>query len=155
MISTGGTPNLVHLGELPGTTEHRSGTSIFNDRMMLDCGAASLADCALHIVTTVVSRAAPNRGILDAGSKTLSSDLGKLNGFGLLRDYPNAVISALAEEHGFLELSQCDVKPRDRRSGAVVPNHVCVAVNLADRFIAVRGDSILGPWQVEARGRTD
>ncbi len=155
MISTGGTPNLVHLGELPGTTEHRSGTSIFNDRMMLDCGAAALADCALHVITTVVSRAAPNRGILDAGSKTLSSDVGKLKGFGLLPDYPDAVISALAEEHGFLDLSMCGAKPGIGDVVRVVPNHVCVAVNLANRFIAVRGSSILGPWSVEARGRTD
>ncbi|MGI9386059.1 MAG: alanine racemase, partial [Methyloligellaceae bacterium] len=29
IVSTGGTPNLVHVGELAGTTEHRAGTCIF------------------------------------------------------------------------------------------------------------------------------
>src|SRR5262245_57843291 len=47
VVSTGGTPNLVNLGQLAGATEHRAGTYIFNDRMMLACGAATLQDCAL------------------------------------------------------------------------------------------------------------
>ena len=38
MVSTGGTPNLVHMDRLEGATEHRAGTCIFNDRMMMDCG---------------------------------------------------------------------------------------------------------------------
>ena len=32
MVSTGGTPNLANIGKLKGTTEHRAGTYIFNDR---------------------------------------------------------------------------------------------------------------------------
>ncbi len=69
IVSTGGTPNLVNMGQLAGATEHRAGTYIFNDRMMLACGAATADDCALSVYTTVVSRAAAERGILDAGSK--------------------------------------------------------------------------------------
>ena len=41
IVSTGGTPNLRNLGKLKGSTEHRAGTYIFNDRMMLACGAAT------------------------------------------------------------------------------------------------------------------
>jgi putative transposase len=52
-------PYARQLGAIAGVTEHRSGTSIFNDRMMLACGAASLADCALTVYATVVSRAGP------------------------------------------------------------------------------------------------
>ena len=59
IVSTGGTPNLVNLGGLEGATEHRAGTYIFNDRMMLACGAATPDDCALNVYATVVSRAAP------------------------------------------------------------------------------------------------
>src|SRR5262245_29387471 len=85
IVSTGGTPNLVNVGKLEGATEHRAGTYIFNDRMMLACGAAQPEDCALSVYATVVSRAAPERGILDAGSKTLTADTGALNdGFGLI-----------------------------------------------------------------------
>jgi D-serine deaminase-like pyridoxal phosphate-dependent protein len=79
IVSTGGTPNLQHIGELKGATEHRAGTYIFNDRMMLACGSARPEDCALTVYSTVVSRAAPERGILDAGSKTLTADGGGLD----------------------------------------------------------------------------
>jgi D-serine deaminase-like pyridoxal phosphate-dependent protein len=34
----------------------------------------------------------------------------------------------------------------------IVPNHVCLAVNLADELVAARGDEISARWPVE-RGR--
>ena len=48
-------------------TEHRAGTYVFNDRMMMNCEAAGLDDVALVVVSTVVSRAGYDRGIVDAG----------------------------------------------------------------------------------------
>jgi len=153
IISTGGTPNLSNLGRIRGTTEHRAGTYIFNDRMMLACGAAELADCALHVYTTVVSRAGPERGILDAGSKTLTSDIGGLDGHGLIREFPQARIARFAEEHGFLDLSASSRKPAIGDVVRVIPNHVCVVVNMVDRLIAVRGDEVVGEIPVAARGR--
>jgi len=75
MVSTGGTPNMKNVGKLKGATEHRPGTYIYNDRMQVAAGVATWDDCALNIYSTVVSRAAPERGILDAGSKTLTSDV--------------------------------------------------------------------------------
>ena len=153
IVSGGGTPNLAHLGRIRGTTEHRAGTYVFNDRMMMAAGAATLADCALTIVSTLVSRATPLRGILDAGSKTLSSDTGRLAGFGLVREHPQAVIHAFAEEHGFVDLSACDTPPAIGDVVSIVPNHVCVVVNLMDRLVATRGGEIVGEIPVAARGR--
>jgi D-serine deaminase-like pyridoxal phosphate-dependent protein len=155
VISLGGTPNLTNLGRIAGATEHRAGTYIFNDRMMLACGAATLADCALNVVTTVVSRAAPERGILDAGSKVLTSDTGGgLDGFGYILEHPEARIRQFAEEHGFLDLSRCNERPQVGDVVRVIPNHVCVVVNMADRLIATRGDEIVGELPVEARGHS-
>src|SRR6202043_1922695 len=71
MVSTGGSPNMKNVGKLKGATEHRPGTYIYNDRMQVAAGVATWDDCALNIYSTVVSRAGPERGILDAGSKTL------------------------------------------------------------------------------------
>ena len=99
IISTGGTPNLKNIGQLNGATEHRSGTSIFNDRMMMAAGVADIKDCALTIYTSVVSRAEDSRGILDAGSKTFTPDTGGLDGFGLILEHPKARIQKMAEEH--------------------------------------------------------
>ena len=153
IVSTGGTPNFAHLGELKGATEHRAGTCIFNDMMMVENGFASLEDCAFQIFTSVVSRGGENRGILDAGSKTLTSDTGGLEGFGRIVEHPNARIHKFAEEHGFLDLTNCNDKPGVGEIVRVIPNHVCVAVNMVDQLVAVRGGEIAQVIPVAARGR--
>src|SRR5213083_2384496 len=142
MVSTGGTPNLKNVGKLKGATEHRPGTYIYNDRMQVAAGVATWDDCALNIYSTVVSRAGPDRGILDAGSKTLTSDTGGgLEGHGLILEHPEAKIARFAKEHGFLDLAR------------IVPNHVCVVVNMMDEVVMVRGDEIIGVLPVAARGK--
>ena len=154
IVSTGGTPNLANLGRLEGATEHRAGTYIFNDRMMLECGAATLDDCALTVYATVVSRTAPDRGILDSGSKTLTSDSGGgLDGFGLILEHPQARIHAFAEEHGFLDLKGCNERPKVGDVVRIIPNHVCVVVNMVDQMIAVRGSEVGDVIPVAARGK--
>jgi D-serine deaminase-like pyridoxal phosphate-dependent protein len=154
IVSTGGTPNLAHLGEIHGASEHRAGTYVFNDRMMMAAGAATLADCALTVLTTVVSRAAPDRGILDAGSKALTSDKGNCDGYGVVVEYPDVRVPALAEEHGFLDLGASAARPTVGELVRVVPNHVCVVVNMTDRAVAVRGGKIVGDLPIAARGKT-
>ena len=152
IVSTGGTPNFPNVGKLNGATEHRAGTCIFNDLMMIEANVATLEDCAFQIYTSVVSRAGENRGILDAGSKTLTSDTGGLEGYGRIVEHPNAKIHKFAEEHGFLDLTHCNTKPDVGEIVRVIPNHVCVAVNMMDRLIAVRNGEIAGVIPVAARG---
>jgi D-serine deaminase-like pyridoxal phosphate-dependent protein len=153
MVSTGGSPNLKNLGKLKGATEHRPGTYIYNDRMQVAAGVANWDDCALNIYSTVVSRAAPERGILDAGSKTLTSDTGGLDGHGLILEHPEAKIARFAEEHGFLDLSRSNTRPNVGDVVRIVPNHVCVVVNMMDEVVMVRGDEIIGVLPVAARGK--
>jgi D-serine deaminase-like pyridoxal phosphate-dependent protein len=154
IVSTGGTPNLRNLDRITGATEHRSGTSIFNDRMMMAIGAAALDDCALAVYATVVSRAGPLRGIVDAGSKTLTSDTGNgLDGHGLIREFPDARIKGFAEEHGMLDLGGTEARPEIGDVVSIVPNHVCVVVNMVDQLVTVRGDRLVGSIPVAARGR--
>jgi D-serine deaminase-like pyridoxal phosphate-dependent protein len=153
MVSTGGSPNLKNLGKLNGATEHRPGTYIYNERMQVAAGVATWDDCALNIYSTVVSRAAPERGILDAGSKTLTSDTGGLEGHGLILEHPEAKIARFAEEHGFLDLSRSNTRPNVGDVLRIVPNHVCVVVNMMDEVVMVRGDEIVGVLPVAARGK--
>ena len=145
IVSTGGTPNLKNVGKLKGATEHRPGTYIYNDRMQVAAGVAEWDDCALNIYSTVVSRAGPDRGILDAGSKTLTSDTGGgLDGHGLILEHPEAKIARFAEEHGFLDLARSNTRPVVGDVVRIVPNHVCVVVNMMDEVVMVRGDEIIG-----------
>src|ERR1700752_3103007 len=154
IVSTGGTPNLKNLGQLKGGTEHRFGTYIYNDRMQVAAGVAGWDDCALNIYSTVVSRAGPERGILDAGSKTLTSDNGGgAGGDGLILEHPEARIARFAEKHGFLDLTRSNTRPNVGDVVRIVPNHVCVVVNMMDEVVMVRGDEIVGVLPVAARGK--
>jgi len=154
IVSTGGSPNLKNVGKLKGATEHRPGTYIYNDRMQVAAEVASWDDCALNIYSTVVSRAGPDRGILDAGSKTLTSDTGGgLDGHGLILEHPEARIARFAEEHGFLDLTRSNTRPNVGDVVRIVPNHVCVVVNMMDEVVMVRGEEIIGVLPVAARGK--
>lgn len=153
IVSTGGSPNLKNVGQLKGATEHRPGTYIYNDRMQVAAGVASWDDCALHVYSTVVSRAAPDRGILDAGSKTLTADTGGLDGYGLILEHPQARIARFAEEHGFLDLTKSNTRPAVGDVVRIVPNHVCVVVNMSDEVVMVRGNEMVGILPVAARGK--
>ena len=101
----------------------------------------------------MVSRAEDTRGILDAGSKTFTLDTGGLDGFGLILEHPTANIYKMAEEHGFLDVSNCETKPSVGDVLRVVPNHVCVVVNMFDQIVAVRDNTIVDILPVTARGR--
>ena len=156
-VSGGGTPGGWHAHEIEGVTEVRVGTYIYQDRATVGAGAAALEDCALELLATVVSRPTPDRAVIDAGSKSLSSDLVAPEfgaGYGLLPDYPDAVIERLSEEHGMVDLSACRGKPALGERVRILPNHVCVVSNLHDRVVASRGGEVVEVWPVAARGRT-
>ena len=152
IISTGGTPNFANIGKLKGATEHRAGTCIFNDMMMVEDGFAQISDCAFRVFTSIVSRANENRGILDAGSKTLTSDTGGLEGYGYITEHPEAKIIKFSEEHGFLDLENCKKKPMVGDIVTVIPNHVCVAVNMVDELVLVQNNKVIKTIPVAARG---
>jgi len=151
-ISSGGTPSMKSVPAGTVVTEYRPGTYIYNDRSLIARGACMLADCALAVAATVVSRPTPDRAILDAGSKTLSSDLLGLTGYGLLRDYPEAVISGLSEEHGHVDLTACACKPEVGETVLIIPNHACVVTNLFDQVHIHRSGRFIETVRVDARG---
>ncbi|HEX7391177.1 MAG TPA: D-TA family PLP-dependent enzyme [Acidiphilium sp.] len=157
IVSGGGTPNAWRAHETAGLTELRVGTYIYHDRATVGAGAASLDECALHVHATVVSRPTETRAIIDAGSKSLTSDLvapAVGPGYGLILDYPGAIIERLNEEHGMIDLSACARKPSIGERIRIVPNHVCVVSNLHDEVIAIRGGVVVDTLKIAARGLT-
>ena len=153
IVSTGGTPNLKNLGKLKGGTEHRFGTYIYNDRMQVAAGSATWDDCALHIYSTVVSRAGPEPGLRHGRTKPRAPETGRRAGQGQEEAQPAAKIARFAEEHGFLDLSRSNTRPNVGDVVRIVPNHVCVVVNMMDEVVMVRGDEIIGALPVTARGK--
>jgi D-serine deaminase-like pyridoxal phosphate-dependent protein len=151
-VSGGGTPCMWQAHTHPELTEHRAGIYPYGDRLTLRSGALTLADCALRVLTTVVSHPTPDRGILDAGSKSLSMDLHGLDGYGYICEYPEAKIYALSEEHGHVDFSACAHKPEIGERLSIIPNHCCTVTNLFDEVVGLRGDQVEVTWKVAARG---
>jgi D-serine deaminase-like pyridoxal phosphate-dependent protein len=155
IVSGGSTPTAFRSHEVPLQTEIRPGTYVFNDRTTAAMGACAWADCAYTILATVVSTAVPGQAVVDAGSKALSSDTIRApdyEGYGQLLDRPEVTVARLSEEHGVLDLSRTDWRPRVGDRVRIIPNHVCVSVNLQPAVHGVRGSRIERTWPVEAKG---
>jgi D-serine deaminase-like pyridoxal phosphate-dependent protein len=156
IVSGGSTPSAEFAHLVPGLTEIRPGTYIYNDLNTYQQGACGLEDCAARVVTTVVSTAVPGRAILDAGSKTLSSDMsrgGPQGGYGLVVEAPDAPLIKLNEEHGHLDITQSSHRFQVGEVVTVIPNHVCTCVNMHDEVYLLRDEQVAGCWRVAARGK--
>jgi D-serine deaminase-like pyridoxal phosphate-dependent protein len=148
IVSGGSTPSL-EFASSSVLTEVRPGVYVFGDAQQWELGTIAPEDIALTALATVVSRS-PGHLILDAGSKVLGADRGaSSSGFGRLRDYPDARITALSEHHATVIGVDLPLGTRVR----VVPNHVCAAVNLADEYVVHSPGHDLEAWRVDARGR--
>jgi D-serine deaminase-like pyridoxal phosphate-dependent protein len=156
VVSGGSTPTLWRTHELPGVTEIRPGTYVYNDRTTAAVGACAWEDCALTVLATVVSTAVPGQAVIDAGTKALGREPVRGvegEGFGQLLDRPDVVVSRMSEEHGILDLSRTSWRPAVGDRVRVIPNHVCIVVHLNDLVYGVRGERVETSWKVEARGR--
>jgi D-serine deaminase-like pyridoxal phosphate-dependent protein len=157
IVSGGSTPTLWHTHEIPGVTEIRPGTYVFNDRTTAEIGACAWDDCALTVAATVVSTAVPGQAVIDAGTKALGREplrgADAAGGFGALLERPDVTVKGMSEEHGLLDLSRTDWRPRVGDVVRVVPNHVCIVVHLNDLMYGVLDDRVVRSWPVEARGR--
>ena len=152
-VSGGGTPGMWQAHTHTEVTEHRAGTYVYGDRHTLHTGAQQLDEIALTVITTVVSRPTADRGILDAGSKTFSSDTVGLSGHGLILEYPDAHFYAMSEEHGHVDFAQCERKPEIGERVTVIPNHCCPVSNLFDKVVGTRNGEVEVVWPVAARGK--
>jgi D-serine deaminase-like pyridoxal phosphate-dependent protein len=156
VVSTGGTPDLYNLNTNSDITQYRPGSYIYNDRSLIAAGACGIEDCALSVITTVVSCPDAQRVMVDAGSKSLSSDLFGLDGHGLVVGHPKITIPALSEEHGHLATNQKSKTAKLKVGNIlrIIPNHACVVSNLFDQVTLVRGDYFVSRQAVLARGKT-
>jgi len=166
-ISVGATPTLRFSAGQTGVTELRPGNYVYFDRTQVALGAATLDDCALTVLATVVSKH-PGRIILDCGSKTLTNDqargIAPAAGYGAVLagesddlDYAREVddtliVERLSEEHATVRVTgSTRLEPGDRVR--VVPNHSCVVSNLVDAVRLVDGEQVIDTLTVAARGR--
>jgi len=151
-VSYGSTAGMWQAHTRKEVTEYRAGVYVYGDRDSVRHGALKPNECALRVLMTVVSRPTEDRGILDGGSKALSSDLLGLDGYGAIEEYPEARIYSLSEEHGGVDFSKCGKKPKVGDRVTVLPNHGCVVGNLFNEMVGLRGGKVEATWKVAARG---
>ena len=160
IISGGSTPTALIDSETVAT-ELRPGVYVFGDAQQLELERCSWDDIALTVATTVVSRHEATGGnvrriVVDAGSKILGSDRPDwATGYGRLPEYPEARITALSEHHATVVWpDDAELPPLGQRL-RVIPNHVCLAMNLVDEVTVVRDGAAVDTWKVAARGRNN
>ena len=151
--SGGGSVALLVLDDYPMMTEHRAGTYLYGDVMMIHSGVATVDQCAMHVRSTVVSVPTADRAIIDAGSKILTREQYYVEHFGRVVEYPDAHVENLSEEHGMIDISRCSAKPRVGEIVNIIPNHCCVVSNMVDEVYCLRANRVEDVWPVAARGK--
>jgi D-serine deaminase-like pyridoxal phosphate-dependent protein len=159
VISVGSTPTVHISGAVTGVNEIRPGNYVFFDKTQVSLGSASWNQCALRVISRVVSHPTPERWIIDAGAKALALDQGAhgksgLTGYGEIVGHSDLKITRLSEEHGVLEGQP------SRTLGIgdmveIIPNHACPVVNLAQELLIIEPNkqNSFSSWKVVARGK--
>jgi D-serine deaminase-like pyridoxal phosphate-dependent protein len=149
IVSAGGTGSFAITIECPGVTELQAGGLIFMDAFYRTRCQVSGFEHALTLVTTVVSRPAPDRAIVDAGRKSHNVEIA-----------PPWVIGRedirfvrLSAEHGQFELdpSAQDLRVGDRLE--LVPGYSDLTTVLHDEFYALRHGRLEAVWPLAGRGK--
>lgn len=151
-VSVGSTPTAAYAAAVPGVTEIRPGTYVFQDAMQAKFGVCALDDCAGTVHVTVVSRPSPELAVIDGGSKTFATDVQPgteplgLVGFGRIVGLDDAVLERMSEEHGMLRLGPAAqaANPQVGDRLAIVPNHICSTVNLHNTVVLARAEDASG-----------
>jgi len=110
-------------------------------------------DVAVQVLATVVDRPEPGLALIDAGSKTFSSDRTPENIFAVAADGRDLNVVRVNEEHGYLRGGDVDqLKIGERLT--FIPAHICTVINLTNEVTVTAGTAVVDRWLVEARGRT-
>lgn len=149
IVSCGGTGSYFYSVEHQGITEVQAGGGIFMDATyQLDMKVPNL-EYAVTVLTTIVSRPAPDRAIVDSGRKTLNQEVYIPRVAG--RD--DITVDALSAEHGrlYLEPSAQDLQIGDRLE--LIPGYVDFTSVLHDNFYVFHEGRLEAIWPIAARGK--
>jgi len=132
-VSSGSTPSLENTHLVRHINDVCVGTAVLNDYFVLKFNHCAIEDCAARVVATVVSDVVPGQIIIDAGSKALSAKqlLRHENlEMGYIVEYPDARITRLHEEHGWVDVSHCNDPPKVGARLSIIPVNISLCVNL-------------------------
>lgn len=156
-VSVGSTPAMSAVAHLTGVTEVRPGNYCFYDFMQVRLGSCEARDCAVTVLSSVVSsRPDVGHSVVDAGALAMSKDLGgdrPVSMGEVFSDYGSGTLdsevrlTSLSQEHGILSVPR-PVGSRLR----ILPNHSCLTAAMFDEYAVVRGEEVVDRWKIW-RGR--
>ena len=150
-LSVGSTPSMTAVRDLDGVTEARAGNYYaYFDLMQVRLGSCTVAECALTVVSSVVS-SSRDHAVVDAGALALSQDPGlpPASMGAIYEDYEAGTLDddlqvvSLSQEHG--KLSQ--PRPVGRRL-RILPNHAGLTAACFPECYVVRGQRVVDRWRV-------
>jgi D-serine deaminase-like pyridoxal phosphate-dependent protein len=143
IVSVGGTGTYSISGRYPGVTEIQAGSYLLMDTDYRK--SCTDFDCALTMLTTVLSKTAGERIVVDAGLKSLSCE----RGVPPVKDLPGLATRRLTAEHGIVDI-QDPAAPVDVGNRIELWVHYSDAtVNLHDRIYGMRNGQVEEVFRVE------
>jgi len=155
IITGGGTGSHMIDAELHFLTELQVGSYIFMDRQYSECDLTGSEhrgfETSLVVDTRVISANHRFLSTVDGGFKAFAADGGAppvLNGAP-----PGSVFHFMGDEHGCVVPPKGDAPPKLGQVVTFATPHCDPTVNLYDAYHAVKGDTLVGIWPIEGRGR--
>jgi D-serine deaminase-like pyridoxal phosphate-dependent protein len=109
-------------------------------------------DQAVQVLSTVVDRPEPGLALINAGSKTFSSDRTPEGVHAVPADGRGFAVIRLNEEHGYIRGPGTDeLRIGDRL--LLTPAHVCPVFNLTDTVVVTEHGRPVDCWRIEGRGK--
>lgn len=148
-VTTGASATAPYMAQHATITELDPGRYLFNDVDILERAPhVSISNCALRVVTTVVSKPSQHRAICNAGSKTFSYiDQPRPRVVG----HPDVDFVGKSSEHGHLELTDAAELTVGDRLECIVPN-AYGPINIRETLPGVRAGTVETLWNIDARG---
>lgn len=156
-VSAGSTPTGVEVAKTGKVDEIRPGTYIFKDHMLCMEGAAEPEDIAVRLYATVVSTPCKEYAVIDGGTKTFPMDIlldtppYYYPGYALVEGNDDLQLRRMNEEHGIITSKRGDTGLKVGDKLALIPIHVCTAINMQNQVYLYDGESIKQE-KVAARG---
>lgn len=147
IVSCGGSGSYKITAHIPGVTEVQAGGAVLGDVTYRKWGAAT--DYALFVLSTVTSRPALHRAILDAGRKTLNAEISMPEVQGLA----GTRLVSLSAEHGNLELDDPNLPLTTGDQVNLIVGYGDWTICLHDQLVGVRQGKVEIVWDILGRGK--
>ena len=132
-----------------GITELQAGGGIFMDAFYRHSCQVTQWNYALSVLTTIVSRPAAERAVIDAGRKTMNVEIHPA----IVPGRDDIAVQSLSAEHGTLRLapSAQHLAIGDRLE--IIPGYSDLTCVLHDHLYGFRHNKLEVIWSLEARGK--